>query len=170
MTETERASSPKYNTKCLDRQILVTAQTQTHVCRKCMKTRCISKRFTFISVTKLEIVLGNSKLFFSWLGTYCWSLFFLREVSSCPPFSGRLLSDKLWAFGKMLSSSRAHLRLWQPAAPAKGTSYLHDLLWVNNAQRWGNCFNLPHAGIFHPVPVFPFSLIRQREPRRYFHG
>lgn len=37
--------------------------------------------------------------------------FFLQEVSSCPPFSGRLLTDKLRAFGKMLSSSRAHLQL-----------------------------------------------------------
>lgn len=33
--------------------------------------------------------------------------FVLHEVSSCPPFSYRLLTDKLRAFGKMLSSSRA---------------------------------------------------------------
>lgn len=74
--------------------------------------------------------------------------FSLQEVSSCPPFSGRLLTDKLRAFGEMLSSSRARLQLWQPAAPAKGSSYLHYLLWVSNAQRWGNCFSLPCAGFF----------------------
>lgn len=51
-------------------------------------------RFKF-SVTAGVISLRDLQTFFLWLGTYSWSLSFLQEVSSCPPFSGRLLTDKL---------------------------------------------------------------------------
>lgn len=85
-----------------------------------------------------------------------------------PPHT--LLTDNFWAFGKMLSRRRAHLQLWQPAAPARGTPYLHYLPWVSAARCWGSPFNLPSCWISQHVPLFPFSLIRQREPRRYFHG
>lgn len=63
-----------------------------------------------IRATMLVIALWELKTFL--VLELSVSLFlFLHEDSSCPPFSGRLLTDKLRTFGKMLSSSRAHLQL-----------------------------------------------------------
>lgn len=116
------------------------------------------------TVTTINFHTEKLQTFFLWFWNLLFGLcLFSARLVAVHRLLGRLLTDKLRAFGKMLSSSRAHLQLWQPAAPAKGSSYLHYLLWVSHAHHSGSCFSLPHVEISQLVPEFPFSLIRQRK-------